>query len=422
MGSRGLPRQKAVKRRILAVAATSAVLLSGCFLGGGESDDNSTPTAQPPTATATTPTPIPTPSPTPDPLAQLPTTQQEALAWLKKALEGQEAPACPEKLQVGKVLCVLGNLDGDGVQDAAYLVPVKLPTSQLPHPAAVFIWAGKSQKFGELAIDLTADGSPLGLSFFAIAERSGDALADLAYLKITCGATTCSSRAVVLSWDGTEWRDIASPEMTSNVDLISWKGTGAASELKIHGGKLPATAPSDAGPSRAATISYALKAARYERVSIVRDDPEYLYHAIEDADAMFETDRLAAVAAYRAAIANTALKDWKLRDDQPDRRPALIGYAFWRIALATAVRGDDPTAALDEVIVRNSEPLFDNVADVFRTGFVEGDGVIAGCAAVNLYLTTPIEGTNTASYIEQRFNYGYANPPGSTWVEKICPF
>jgi len=338
------------------------------------------------------------------------------------ALEGSEAPACPEKLNVGKVLCALGNLDGDGVQDAAYLVPVKLPASQLPNPAAVFIWSAKSQKFDELAIDLTADASPLGLSFFAIAERSGDAIADLAYLKNTCGATTCSSRPVVLSWDGTEWRDIGPPDMTSNVDLIGWKGTGAFSELKIHGGKLPSAAPRDAGPSRAATISYTLKAARYEKASITRDEPEYLYHAIEDADALFETDRRAAIASYRAAIANTALKDWKLRDEQPDRRPVLVGYGLWRIALATAVLGDDPTAALDEVIVRNTEPLFDNVADVFRTGFVEGQGVIPGCAAVNLYLTTPIEGTDTASYIEQRFNYGYANPPGATWIDKICPF
>ena len=402
--------------------AAAALLLNGCFFGDSDGDGEPTPTVPPPTATAATSTPVPTPSPTPDPLKLVPTTQQEALTWLKKALAGSERPACPEILLLGNVQCALGDLDGDGAQDGAYLVPVKLPASQLPYPATVFIRTAKSHEFAELAIDLTADASALGVSFFSTAERSGDATWDLAYLKNICSATTCAARAVVLAWDGTEWRDIGPPDTTSNVDAVSWKGAGATGELVIHGGKLPASAPRDAGPTRAATTSYRLRATRYEKAGIARDDPEYLYHAIEDADAVFETDRSASVGVYRAAVANTTLKDWKIRDEQPDRRPALVGYALWRIALATAVLGEDPTAALDEVLVRNTEPLFDNVADVFRTGFVEGEGVIAGCAAVNLYLTTPIEGTDTESYIEQRFNYGYANPSGRTWIAKICPF
>ena len=404
--------------------ATVSLFVTACFFGGDDTEDEPAPTAPPATATAASPTPSPTASPTPDPLAQPPATQYEALTWLKKALEGAEAPACPEKLQLGKVQCVVGDLDGDALQDAAYLVPVKLPGSPLPHPAAVFIWAGKSQEFEELARDLTADASILGRSFFAIAERSGDALPDLAYLQNTCGATGCSTRALILAWDGTSRRDIGSPQVTANVDLVEWEGRGAASELKIHGGKLPPDAPREAGPSRASTVSYTLTNGRYEPGETERDAPEYLYHAIKDADELFETDRFASIALYRAAIADTDLKDWKLRDEDPDRRPALIGYAYWRIALATAVLGDNPSGAFDETIAASTEPLFHNVTDVFRRAFMEGQGVIGGCSAVNLYLTTPIAGTNNESYIDQLFYYGYANvpAPGATWLEKICPF
>ena len=49
----------------------------------------------------------------------------------------------------------------------------------------------------------------------------------------------------------------------NNVDAVRWEGTGAASELTVHGGKLPASAPTDAGPTRASTTTYTFHSSRY---------------------------------------------------------------------------------------------------------------------------------------------------------------
>ncbi|MBK7327708.1 MAG: hypothetical protein IPI85_01005 [Dehalococcoidia bacterium] len=128
-------------------------------------------------------------------------------------------------------------------------------------------------------------------------------------------------------------------------------------------------------------------------------------------------------------LTREALKDWKAKSDQKDRRPALKGFALFRIVLAKAVLQDDAasiTAAIDRVILQSAlpdfEPLFVNVAMEFRRGYNESGGLIGGCAAVNLYLTRPAAGADTRAYVEQLFNYGYANPAGSAWLTKICPF
>lgn len=404
--------------RSAAALALAALVFGGC-LGGKGTENRATPTGTP-EATATPTAPVPTP--TPDPLLRAPASRQEAAAWLNTALAGTDIPGCPEKLRLVDGQCLTGLLDGDALQDAAYLIPVKLSPTTLPFPATVFVWRGGEPGPEPFAGDLTADASVIGRAFFDAEERNGEPGEELAYLQNTCTAAGCRSRAVVLSWDGTAWRDIGPLVAVANIDSAAWEGSGASSSLAIHGGKLPESVLKEAGPTRAATTTYGLKNGRYEPSRVQRDPPEYLYHAIEDADIMFETDKAAAITLYEAAIGNADLKDWKPREDSPDRRPVLEGYALWRIALATAALGSNPAAVLDEVIGGSEEPLFDALAEVFRRGFLDRGGVIGGCAEVNLYLTTPVSGTNTPAYIQQRFDYGYANPPGSSWLAKLCPF
>jgi hypothetical protein len=124
------------------------------------------------------------------------------------------------------------------------------------------------------------------------------------------------------------------------------------------------------------------------------------------------------------------LKDWKAKPGQKDRRPSLQGFALFRIVLVHAVQQRDlttVTAALDRLILQSREPgfepLFVNLAEVFRKNYSEATGVVGACAAVNIYLSQPAaDGADNRAYVEQLFDYGYLNPPGRSWVEKICPF
>lgn len=428
MGGGRLPREETLRRRAaLALAAGLLFLLPGCFWGGDDSPPD-TPTV---VALDTPTVPPPTPSPTPDVLATPPTSLINARGWLQLALGPNGFnPPCPERLRKAGVACAEGDVDGDALPELAYLVPVRVPGSPLPFPSAVFVRNGRSQKLDEFSSDLTADSSLIGIAFFGLSDRTGDGKADLTYLENQCGATGCKTVAVVQAWDGTAWRD-AGPADTGiiNVDSVTWEGAGGTSVLRVHGGKLPASAPPEAGPSRASTTTFRLSAGRYTADTVEYDPPEYLYQAFLDADAIFEKDKAASIAAFEALVDRDDLKDWKSRPDQKDRRSSLEGFALFRIVLAQAVMQADTatvTAAIDRVILLSAqpgfEPLFVNVAMEFRRGYNGDDGLIGGCGAVNLYLSRPAAGSDTRAYVEQLFNYGYANPPGSSWLSRICPF
>ncbi len=425
MGGRRLPVAETVRTAaLLGLAAAFGVLAAACFFGGDDKDDESTPT--PGASETTTATASPTPSPTPNFLATPPASQLDALSWLKKALGPNFDPPCPDKLKQAGVACAAGDADGDGAEEFAYLVPVNIETTQRPYPASVFIRDGATGDIKELAIDLTADASILGISFFAFEDRTGDGEDDLSYLQNLCGTTGCRTVAVIQVWDGTAWRDAGPSDAgISNIDSVEWEGAGADSRLVIHGGRLPANAPVEAGPTRASTTTYTFQTGRYLPEEIDPDPPEYLYHAFLDAERAFKSDRPGSAAAFEAIIANTELKDWKSRPADPDRRPSLKGFALFRLALIEAASNGDPaalTTALDRVINQSTEPLFLNVTDEFRRGYNEQGGLIGGCGAVNLYLSRPVPGADTPGYVENLFDYGYANPSGRSWLTEICPF
>jgi hypothetical protein len=188
--------------------------------------------------------------------------------------------------------------------------------------------------------------------------------------------------------------------------------------LTLHGGKV--TTPG-AGPSRASTYRFAIHNGRFELESRKPDAPVYLFHAVQDADALFDDGDFAdATAAYRALIANETLKDWRKESGEADGRPSLEGYVLFRIAIATAALGDPPDAAIDDVIARSKEPLFVHGIEAFRRGYQEQHTVQAGCAAATTYFGTVTAESDVPAYVRSLFFYGYANLP-VIGPKDICP-
>ncbi len=93
-----------------------------------------------------------------------------------------------------------------------------------------------------------------------------------------------------------------------------------------------------------------------------------------------------------------------------------MAYSLFRIAVATAARGQDPTKALDAVIRDGKLELFANVALAFRKGLQDQGSVNAGCLEVTQYLGTP----GIPEMIERMFDYGFANHPLKSYRD-ICP-
>lgn len=414
MGGRRLPREKALS----ALVSVALIALIGCRPEGGRVE--ATPSATiGVTPTATVPTPTMVPSPTPDPLARIPASAAEARNGLQSIL----GPAglldtCPPHLAHSwRASCASGDVDGDGLPDAAWLIPLRMPAAPGAAPAVVLFRPGQSEKFEEFAGGGLADASPAGEVIFGLADRDGLPGAELTYLSSNCSAAVCTSTVRVQTWDGAAWRDIGpGDDGLVALDAAAFEGAGRSSRLVVSGGKLDIAA----GPTRRTTRTYEYAAGRYRLVQTEHAPPEYLYHAVVDADALFAAGKFEqAITAYRGLIGDETLKDWKKESGQGEGRLALEGYARFRIAVATAAFGLDPTEAIDAAIRDGKEVVFSIAAQEFRKGFQEHGTVLAGCAAATRYLGTVSGTADTPAYIARLFNYGYANQPAKTYQD-IC--
>jgi hypothetical protein len=121
---------------------------------------------------------------------------------------------------------------------------------------------------------------------------------------------SCNARVEIQAWDGTAWRNAGPADAgINNLETAEFTGQGSQSALTLRGGKIESL---EDGPTRLGTATYTFDGVRYSGTKAEYDAPVYLYHAIVDADALFgRKDFSGAAATYRAAIENTALKDWK---------------------------------------------------------------------------------------------------------------
>ena len=418
MGSRGLPRQKALALGGSILLALAAAIFAGAGIAvllEGDDPAPAAPAGPDPTSSPTVPrthTPTPATTPTPDPVGAPPRNAGEALRAVER-LAAAGGPVCRPALKTRwDADCLEADFDADGRPDSALLIPVA-EGHGLDRAAVVVV----RRATGGLSVfppDRDADASALGRGAFLTALRSGSGRATLQFVSRTCGAASCQAEVEVVEWDGTSWRGIGPSGLFDGLDQIVWSGSGAASQLTIH--SLPA-GPIAAGPMRGASLLFGLRDGRYRPLSSKQDAPVYLFHALLDADIIFDRgDFAAAVTAYTALLSDSPLRDWRAETGAPPGRPSLASYARFRVAVALAASGarePDVVRALDAAVLSAGTPVFAEAATAFRRGWQEGRSAHEGCIDTTVYLK------NAQDQLRAVFDYGYANVT-KNYLD-ICP-
>lgn len=418
MGGSRLPAARGITPLLLVLFLA---LAAACR--GGEAEEQPTPA---PTVAQSAPAETPSPTPEVEPTVvafEPPLNAADARIRLEPLIAGGR-DACPEEVaETWQATCAFGDIDGDGETDIAVLFPLPKANPLPPNPGMVLVGrssTGTADQFGQ---DGSVDASILGVSIFDVLDRDGREGLEVSYLRNTCTVSGCTSLVHVQRWDGTAWRDIGpGDDGVLNIETVAIEGQGEDTRIILRGGRSNVPA---AGPTRIATHIYALENGRFSRESLELDPPEFLYHAVLEADAAFAAARNAtgswsdAIASYEAIIEDGELRDWKAENGQPAGRAALEGYALFRIAVATAASGEDPTPAIDRTILESAEQVFVTGAEEFRRGYQDGLGVSRACNQATAYFSTIRDGYDTPGYIAQLFDYGYENPR-KTYLD-LCP-
>lgn len=410
MGGRRLPHPRA----LVALIAIGSLFIGACACGTGDTAASPTPS---PLATTPPPTATPPPTPTPDPVGPAPRDIAAARTALDR-LERTIGPCSEQVVARWGLTCATGDIDGDLVSDTAVLLPLSQPAPVGPYPGAVFVNLSTAPGYVALSPPGAADTSILGRAIFAIADRDGTPRPEVSFLENLCTATRCASLVRVYTWDGSTWRDIGPADQgITAIDRVAVEGTGPATAIVMH--SQPTNSPV-AGPTRGGTYRYTLQSGRFALAETRLDPPQYLFHAILDADALFARGRWdEAIDAYEAAVRNPSLRDWRAENDRGESRDALVTYALFRIAVATAASGRDANEAIDRVIREGREQVFLNAAEAFRKGYQERGSAIGGCLEATRYLATTGPGIDTPGYVLRLMDHGYANPQYT--YRDICP-
>jgi hypothetical protein len=235
-----------------------------------------------------------------------------------------------------------------------------------------------------------------------------------AYRATECGASTCVDTVRIVAGSGGAYAPVTPADGVSmaGADVVVKDVDGdGVSELIITGGIAGSVG---GGPQRPRTETWKFDGRAYALDSTTFGKPDYLYHAIKDADAFFVSGNYAeAASAYITAVNDKQLKIWMADKNE---RNELESYALFRAALAILQSGGDGSEALAYLDQAKAYPdtLHAQLAKSFEAAYSAKSSVSVGCGAVRDDLDA-----NSAEYATF-WDFGYSNPGFD--AATVCPF
>ncbi|HXK33616.1 MAG TPA: hypothetical protein VNM91_06365, partial [Dehalococcoidia bacterium] len=365
--------------------STLIIVLIAALAAACSNDAATTPdSSRTPVAAADTPAPAPTTVPPPPRPADF-TLFGAVIADYLNAEPAAAAPNdCLRALfeawampYVTNRTCLVADTDDDaGAEIAVAVVDVPPPAQGLPVRMQVIVLDRTSGAYEVTFRSATAE-DPVAIpeeyakGIVAGGDLNGDGAGELAYTFHACGSSTCFNSVHIAGGRGGEYARFTPAEgiVMSFADFHFEDRDGdGAQELVITGG---AVGSIGAGPARERTEVWRWDGAAYVLAATTQAAPEYLYHAILDADALLSERKFAeAAAAYVAAAEDPDLLIWHERATKPELEE-LRAYAYFRAALATLAGGGDAAQAaghLDAAVAENA-PLHSPLAAAFRDSF-----------------------------------------------------
>ncbi len=247
---------------------------------------------------------------------------------------------------------------------------------------------------------------------------AGDLLGDgggaLAWTSSECGASTCTTTVHVVRGTASTYETVAptdgiSIESATSISVQDAQG-GRGKQIVLTGGSVQSAG---AGPPRDRTDTWAWDGSAFKLVSSAPARAVYLYHAITDADALFDAGKFTdAETAYLAAVGDASLLVWTKNNE----RDELTAWALFRSGVAELLAGGDHAKAqgyLDQGSALNGT-LNHQLAGSFSAAYAAKGSVSIGCSAARDDVHA-----NLDEYAKF-WDFGYGNPKFDP--DKVCPF
>ncbi|MHB0876249.1 MAG: hypothetical protein ACYC5O_09420 [Anaerolineae bacterium] len=311
-----------------------------------------------------------------------------------------------EGILPAKPAAIAADFDGDGEDEVA--VVVEDPETTGIVGTAIMLIADRTAGDYEITYDSETAAYTTGAAgLIGVDDADGDAVADLSYTTVNCGAHTCFYEISVVSHHSGSYVNLSPGVSVPYPDLLAVRDEAGDERLEIvvHGGTIGSVG---AGPQRTSTMIYALENGTYALAEVRYDPSDLRYFAVADANAALAAGRLdEAVALYRQAIDDRTLEASGMMlngmtEEQEDE--ALRSFARFRLLVSESIRGDQEAAqaAYDEAANGGGPyaPLAEAYWDAFSVlGTAEG-----GCAAVT------DEMAQAPELVDILNAFGYANP------------
>ena len=394
------------------------LLLGACGDGGDVRIIALTPTPTPEVDPAAGPTQIPPPTAitataTGEPSAELPPRPANPLAsgiavagYL--ASGAADLPGCLPDLvslwQLAPTLgerCLFADIDGDGRGEYVFALTL------IEGPGDVWFFQSDDENFRLFSSARVLANRVLDqVAIEATTDLTGDRFPDVLISALLCDANVCNTRFVIASAHQGTLEDLAPLELeiagAAEVRVDDVVGDELP-DVVIAGGRAPTPG---GGPPRSSEIVLNWGGLRFfEREQF--DEPRYLFHAIVDADEAFAAGEYQqARALYEAAVADTALVDWRVEQGIGSGRTELSAYALLRAALAAQRLNDESglIALLQQAVASHGASLHGQVAAIYLEATQAQVPAGLSCAAVEEFLRPQ------QSLFNQVWDYGFDNP------------
>ena len=347
----------------------------------------------------------------------------------------------PELVEDWKLLniendrCLIGDVDGDDLDEIIYLVSVE---GESTNPGDVWFF-DDSQSAYRLFTSARAVANEIlsNVKIEGLSDITGDNYPEAIISSESCNGELCTQKLIIASAhrgldienlspknlslrsiNNITFEDVTDddiPDIVLKEKNITNDDTSINTEInpEITVTPEPEITPTPTlisenitGPQRDITTVISWTGLRL-RSNLIPAEPEYLFHLVVDADTAYQSGDLEkAKELYKNAANNTELRDWKEEQGKRPGRIELQAYSLFRAAIVEQRTGNaaETLNLLSAVNTNLSNSIHGLAAGIYLSALQKGEVSGTACAETEAFLTT------LDTFYKETWDYGIENP------------